>query len=349
MPRNRHTTLTQFLIEERRRFPSATGGFNRLILDVASACKAIARAVALVNLEPRDGATTPHEAATNLEGFSHECFLQFNQDNETLAALLSTDLPPHLAERGAEKEHFLIFDALDGSANVDINAPLGSIFSVLRAPEPTRPVTGEDFLQKGRQQVAAGYAFYGPATMFVLSVGTGVHGFTLDPTFGDFMLTHHDLKVPAETQELSINSTNSPFWQPPVRRYVEECAAGKTGSRGKDFSMRWVDSKVADAHRLLLRGGIFVYPVDTRTSNSQDLHRLLYGANPIGFLVEQAGGRASTGDQPLLDIQPTDLNQRVGLVVGSRSEVERIERYHADPNSTISTHPLFNDVGLFRD
>lgn len=349
MPRLRHTTLTQFLIEERRRFPSATGGFNRLILDVATACKAIARAVSLVNLESRENATTAREAATQLEAFSQECFLHFNRDNTALAALLSPDLPPHVVDEGADAEHLLVFDALDGSTNVDINAPLGSIFSVLRRPVAGRPVTGEDFLQKGRAQVAAGYAFYGPATMFVLSVGTGVHGFTLDPTFGDFMLTHRDLQVPAETRELSINASNGLFWEPPVKRYVRECMAGKTGERGEDFSTRWVDSTVADAHRMLLRGGVFLYPVDTRTSGDRERHRLLFGANPIGFLVEQAGGRASTGDGPLLEVQPTDHDQRVGLVVGSRSEVERIERYHADPGGSTSNHPLFNEVGLFRD
>lgn len=342
----RHTSLTQFLIEERRRFPSATGGFNRLILDVATACKAIARAVLLVNLE-RDRSEPASEVASRLQAFAGESFLHFNRDNETLAALLSQELPAHRLD--ARGEHILVVDPLLGAANLDINAPLGSVFSVLRAPSPGRETKDEDFLQKGRNQVAAGYAFYGPSTMLVLSVGTGVHGFTLDPTFGDFMLTHPALEVPPETRELSINSTNSPFWEAPVKRYVGECVGGATGPRGQEFSMRWVDSVVADAHRLLLRGGVFLYPFDSRPSKADAQQRLLFGANPIGFLVEQAGGRATTGHHPLLDVQPTDTQQRVPVILGSRSEVERIERYHADPNTSISTRPLFNDVGLFRD
>ena len=348
MPRAAHTTLTQFLIEERRRFPSATGGFNRLILDVATACKAIARAILQVNLE-RDRTTTAGEAAAQLETFCADAFLHFNEDNATLAGLLSKDARLTYPEPHPDGEHFLLVDPLVGRANADINATLGSIFSVIRAPEPGRVPTNEDFLQSGKNQIAAGYASYGPSTMFVLSVGSGVHGFTLDPAFGDFRLTHRDLQVPTETQELSINTSNSPFWEPPVKRYVGECMAGATGSRGKDFSMRWVDSIVADTHRLLLRGGIFLYPIDAKTSTSDERHCLLHAANPIGFLVEQAGGRASTGDQPLLDVTPMDIHQRVGLVIGSRSEVERIERYHESPNTSISTHPLFNDVGLFRD
>jgi len=350
MPRTRRTTLTQFLIDERRRFPSATGGFNRLILDVATACKAIARAVSLSNLEMRDESQpTAVETATHLELYAHECFLHFNQDNTTLAGLLAKDMPVHHGESAHDAEHLLVFDPLDGSPNVDINAPLGTTFSILRAPAPGRAVCDEDFLQKGKYQVAAGYALYGPATMLVLSVGTGVHGFTLDPSFGDFILTHRDLRLPTETSEFAINASNSRFWDPPVKRYVTECLAGTTGARGKDFSMRWIASMVADAHRLLLRGGVFLYPLDTSASSGEGRPHLLYGANPIGFLVEQAGGRASTGDEPLLDQQPTDLHQRVGLVFGSRSEVERIERYHTEPHASISSYPLFNERGLFRD
>jgi fructose-1,6-bisphosphatase I/sedoheptulose-1,7-bisphosphatase len=342
MQRTRRPTLTQWLIEERRRFPSATGGFNSLVLDVATACKAIAKAVSLSNLETND------HAAAELELFSHEAFLHFNRDNESIAGLLSNELPAHHADEHKRGEHLLTFDPLVGSSNIDINAPVGSIFSVLHAPSAGK-VEDAHFLQKGSEQVAAGYALYGPATMLVLSVGTGVNAFTLDPTFGDFTLTHRDLRVPSETSEFAINASNSRFWELPVKRYVGECLAGTTGPRGKDFNMRWIASMVADAHRLLLRGGVFLYPFDTNTSSSETRPHLLYGANPIGYLVEQAGGRASTGDGPLLDVQPTSLHQRTGLVFGSRSEVERIENYHAEPNTSISSYPLFNDRGLFRD
>ena len=290
-----------------------------------------------------------HETATRLELFSHEAFLHFNHDNTTLAGLLSKELPAHIAAESPEGEHLLLFDPLDGASNADVNATVGSVFSVLRAPEPGRKVTGEDFLQRGARQVAAGYALYGPATMLVLSVGTGVHGFTLDPTFGDFLLTHRDLQIPAETTEFSINVSNSRFWDTPVKRYVSECMAGSTGPRGKDISMRWIASMVADAHRLLLRGGVILYPPDTNVGRRDERPYLLYGANPIAFLVEQAGGRASNGDGPILDVLPTDLHQRVGLVFGSRNEVERIERYHAEPLTSISGYPLFNERGLFRD
>jgi fructose-1,6-bisphosphatase I/sedoheptulose-1,7-bisphosphatase len=265
--------------------------------------------------------------------------------------MLSEELPdPYQIPAGSPRgKYLLLFDPLDGSSNIDVNAPVGSVFSVLRAPDPTREVLPEDFLQKGEQQVAAGYVLYGPATMLVFTVGTGTHGFTLDPALGDFVLSHPSLKVPADAQEFSINASNSRFWEPPIRRYVNECLAGTTGARGKDYNMRWIASMVADAHRLLLRGGVFLYPRDTKLPASAGRLRLLYEANPLGFLVEQAGGRASTGHGPVLAVQPTALHQRIGLVFGSKTEVERIERYHAEPNALLSGDPLFAERGLFRD
>lgn len=352
MGNNRLRTLTQWLIEERRRFPAATGGFNRLVLDVATACKSIARAVSRASLDRGGEAHAPalaRETAAQLELFSHESFVDFNEGNASLAGLLSKELPAHRGHESAHGEHLLLFDPLDGASNVDIDAPLGSIFSVLHAPEVGRRAVDADFLQKGREQVAAGYALYGPATMLVLSVGTGVHAFTLDPALGDFMLTHRDLRIPPETSELSVNASNTRFWEAPVKRYVNECLAGTTGPREKDFNMRWIASTVAEAHRLLLRGGVFLDPVDASDSSREARAHLLYVANPIGFLVEQAGGRASTGERPLLDVQPSELHERTGLVLGSASEVERIERYHTEPASEASAHALFNRRGLFRD
>ncbi len=258
-------------------------------------------------------------------------------------------IPPNYT-RG---KYLLVFDPLDGSGNIDVNVSVGSIFSILRAPahdsEPGRDVTEVDFLQPGTQQVAAGYALYGPTTMLILSVGNGVVGFTLDPSLGEFKLTHPSIRVPEDTQEFAINSSNSRFWEPPIKRYVDECLAGKSGPRRKDFNMRWIASMVAEAHRILMRGGVFMYPRDTKDASKPGRLRLLYEANPIGFIMEQAGGRASTGRQPVLGVKPSELHQRIGLVFGSRNEVERIERYHHEPATRDPGNPLFAERGLFRD
>ena len=211
-----------------------------------------------------------------------------------------------------------------------------------------RDVTEADFLQPGATQVAAGYALYGPTTMLVLSVGNGVAGFTLNPNLGEFVLTHKNIQVPSDTHEFAINSSNSRFWEPPVKRYVDECLAGKSGPRAKDFNMRWIASMVAEAHRILMRGGVFMYPRDTKDSAMPGRLRLLYEANPIGFVMEQAGGRASTGRQPMLGVKPTGLHQRVGVVFGSKNEVERIERYHHEPERDAPA-PLFAERSLFRN
>jgi len=249
-------------------------------------------------------------------------------------------------------KYLLVFDPLDGSSNIDVNVSVGSIFSILRAPqeaaESGRDVVEADFLQPGASQVAAGYALYGPTTMFVLTVGDGVVAFTLDPNLGEFVLTHPAIRVPEETGEFAINSSNSRFWEPPVKRYVDECLAGRSGPRGKDFNMRWIASMVAEAHRILMRGGVFLYPRDNKDPARAGRLRLLYEANPIGMLMEQAGGRASTGRQPVLGVNPTQLHQRIGLVFGSKSEVERIERYHREPESRDSGTPLFAERSLFR-
>jgi fructose-1,6-bisphosphatase I/sedoheptulose-1,7-bisphosphatase len=212
-----------------------------------------------------------------------------------------------------------------------------------------RDVVEADFLQPGSKQVAAGYALYGPTTMLVLTVGNGVAGFTLDPNLGEFMLTHGDIQVPVDTHEFAINASNSRFWEAPVKRYVDECLAGKTGPRGKDFNMRWIASMVAEAHRILMRGGVFMYPRDTKDAAKPGRLRLLYEANPVGFIMEQAGGRASTGRVPVLGVNPTALHQRIALVFGSKNEVERIERYHTEPAEVEWSNPLFGKSSLFRD
>jgi fructose-1,6-bisphosphatase I / sedoheptulose-1,7-bisphosphatase len=212
-------------------------------------------------------------------------------------------------------------------------------------------VTEADFLQPGSTQIAAGYAIYGPVTMLVITVGNGVAGFTLDPNLGEFKLTHPDIRIAADCREFAINSSNSRFWEPPIKRYVDECLAGKTGPRGADFNMRWIASLVAEAHRILMRGGVFMYPKDTKDAVRPGRLRLLYEANPIGFIVEQAGGRASTGRRKVLEEQPSALHQRIGFVFGSRNEVERIERYHAEYDAGTDKpyqSPLFNERSLYR-
>ncbi|MBI5276770.1 MAG: class 1 fructose-bisphosphatase [Burkholderiales bacterium] len=356
MPLANRITLTQYLIDQRRRFPQATGDFNALILDVALACKAIARAVAFGAL---GGALGRAGGAVNVQGeqqmkldvVANDLFLAMNEWGGHLAGMASEELEqPHpIPVHHPRGKYLLLFDPLDGSGNIDVNVAVGSIFSVLRAPDEAQQgeLTAQHFLQPGRRQVAAGYAIYGPATMFILTVGNGVAGFTLDPHLGEFMLTHPDLKVPPDTQEFAINASNRRFWEPPVQRYVEECQAGRDGPRGKDFNMRWIASMVAEAHRILMRGGVFLYPRDSKDASRAGRLRLLYEANPIGFVMEQAGGRASTARQGVLDVEPQSLHQRIGLVFGSRSEVERIERYHAELLPREVATPLFAERSLF--
>jgi fructose-1,6-bisphosphatase I/sedoheptulose-1,7-bisphosphatase len=363
MPLRQRTTLTQYLIEERRRFPDSKGEFNGLILDVALACKAIARAVAMGELggmygdQATDGGKSVNvqgETQKKLDVLSNELFIRVNEWAGHLAGMASEEMddPYQIPANFPRGKYMLVFDPLDGSSNIDVNVSVGSIFSILRAPQDVidsgRDVTEQDFLQPGQQQVAAGYALYGPTTMLVLTVGNGVAGFTLDPNLGEFMLTHPKLQVPVDTQEFAINASNSRFWEAPITRYVDECLAGKSGARGKDFNMRWIASMVAEAHRILMRGGVFMYPRDNKDPSKAGRLRLLYEANPIGMVMEQAGGRASTGREPMLSVKPDGLHQRIGLVFGSKNEVERIERYHSEPIETANDNPLFSERSLFR-
>lgn len=361
MPWTGRWTLTRYLIEQRRRHPKASGELNALLLDVSLACKAIARIVARGELgAARPGAepgplNVQGEAQKPLDVLSNEIFLRMNEWNGHLAGMASEELeaPWQIPEAYPRGKYLLLFDPLDGSGNIDVNVSVGSIFSVLRAPADLaasgRPASEADFLQAGATQVAAGYALYGPATLLVLSVGDGVVVFTLDPDLGEFVLSQADVQVPADTQEFAINTSNARFWEPPVKRYVDECLAGRTGPRDKDFNMRWIASLVAEAHRILMRGGVFLYPRDTKDPARPGRLRLLYEANPVGFLMEQAGGRASTGRQPLLALMPSALHQRIGLVFGSAHEVARIERYHQQPPPSDVPAPLFAPRSLFRE
>jgi fructose-1,6-bisphosphatase I len=232
-----------------------------------------------------------------------------------------------MSTRALKGQYLVLFDPLDGSSNIDINLTVGTIFSILRCPEGMS-VSEENFLQKGSEQVCAGFVLYGPATMMVITTGQGVNGFTLDQDIGEFILTHPNMRIPEDTCEFAINMSNQRVWEPPVQRYVDECLQGVEGVRGKDFNMRWIASLVADVYRILTRGGVFLYPLDKREPLKPGRLRLMYEANPMALIVEQAGGACSTGRERVLDMQPTGIHQRVPVIFGSKNEVERIVSYH---------------------
>ncbi|MGH3540757.1 MAG: class 1 fructose-bisphosphatase [Mycobacterium sp.] len=348
------TTLVQFLIEERRRHPDASGDLNGLILNVALACKAIANRVAVGALEgmlgSADQINVQGEVQQKLDIVANEHFLRATEWGGQVAGMVSEELAdPYLIPAQYPKGKYLLaFDPLDGSSNIDVNVSVGSIFSVLCAPNPGADPDVGDFLQPGSRQVCAGYAIYGPSTMLVLSVGTGVHAFTLDPALGEFILTRKHIRIPHRTTEFAINASNQRFWEPAVQRYVKDCLTGRAGPRGKDFNMRWVASLVAETHRILTRGGVFLYPRDSRDPAKPGRLRLLYETNPMAFLIEQAGGAASTGRQRMLDVIPDGVHQRVPCIFGAAYEMNRIENYHTDYNEPASTSPLYGTRGLFR-
>ena len=352
MPTGGKPTLTQFLIEQRRPFPEATGDLNAIVTDVSLACKAIARKVAHGALAGLLGAAGSEnvqgEEQKTLDVLSNALFLRANEWGGHLAGMASEELeePYTLPPQFPRGKYLLLFDPLDGSSNIDVNVSVGSIFSVLRASVPGADAEPEDFLQPGTAQVCAGYAIYGPSTMLVLTMGRGTHAFTLDPLLGEWVLSHENLRIPEKTCEFAINASNSRFWGPAVKRYVDECLAGQTGPRGADFNMRWIASLVAETHRILMRGGVFLYPRDSKDPNRAGRLRLLYEANPISFLVEQAGGGASTGYARLMEVLPEALHQRVGLVFGSAREVARIEQYHLEEPASYDS-PLFGTRGLY--
>lgn len=349
------TTLTQFLIEERRRHRESSGDLNSLILDVALACKAISKRMAtgaLTGVIGKFGAVNVQgEQQQKLDVVANDIFLSVNEWTGNVAGMVSEELddPYLIPENYPRGKYLLAFDPLDGSSNIDVNVSVGSIFSILRAVTAGEDPGVEDFLQPGTQQVAAGYAVYGPATVLTITVGRGVHAFTLDPELGEFFLTEEGLTIPESASEYAVNSSNQRFWEPAVLRYVDECLQGANGPRGRDFNMRWVASLVAETHRILTRGGVFLYPRDTKDTSKAGRLRLLYEANPIAMLIEQAGGRATTGYERVLEVQPTEIHQRIGFIFGCSEEVERIERYHADPaEPAADDHPLYAMRGLFR-
>ncbi len=329
-------SVTQFIIEEQRRLPNATGDFTSLLNDVVSACKVISNAVnkgALIGvLGTADTENVQGETQKKLDIITNEVFIKSNEWAGHLAAMASEeedDIYPIPAQYPRGK-YLMCFDPLDGSSNIDVNISVGTIFSILKCPEGVTDPTKEDFLQPGTEQVCAGYALYGPSTMLVLTTGNGVNGFTLDRDIGEFILSHPNMTIPADTREFAINASNMRFWEAPVKRYVDECMAGVEGPRGDNFNMRWVASMVAEVHRILTRGGIFLYPKDTKDPSKAGKLRLMYEANPMSMIVEQAGGASSTGRERIMELKPEDIHQRVPVILGSKNEVEVVASYHKD-------------------
>jgi len=353
-------SLTRYLVEQQRADGLIPGQLRLLLEVVARACKSISQAVnkgALGGvLGTAESENVQGEIQKKLDIIANEVLIEANEWGGHLAAMASEEMDSIyvVPNRYPQGEYLLMFDPLDGSSNIDVNVSIGTIFSVLKKPDDHPGVQEGDFLQPGTQQVAAGYCIYGPQTTLVLTVGNGVAMFTLDREQGSFVLTQEDIQIPADTKEFAINMSNMRHWDEPMKRYIDECLAGKEGPRGKDFNMRWIASMVADVHRILMRGGVFMYPWDKRASMVADVHRILmrggvfmypwdkrepekagklrlmYEANPMSWLVEQAGGAATNGKQRILDLKPTKLHERVSVMLGSRNEVERLTQYHAE-------------------
>ena len=327
-------SLTRYLVEQQRVNGLIPAQLRLLLEVVARSCKSISQAVnkgALGGvLGTAESENVQGEIQKKLDIIANEVLIEANEWGGNLAAMASEEMEDIyvVPNRYPQGEYLLLFDPLDGSSNIDVNVSIGTIFSVLRKPEGSQ-VSEQDFLQAGSKQVAAGYCVYGPQTTLVLTVGNGVAMFTLDREQGSFVLTQENIQIPADTQEFAINMSNMRHWDAPIKRYVDECLAGKEGPRGKDFNMRWIASMVADVHRILTRGGIFMYPWDKREPAKPGKLRLMYEANPMGWLIEQAGGAATNGKERILDINPTQLHQRVSVILGSKSEVERVTGYHA--------------------
>ncbi|MGC1550065.1 MAG: class 1 fructose-bisphosphatase [Rhodanobacter sp.] len=330
-------SLIQFLIEERRA-GHINAELSLLIEVVARACKRIGVATgkgALGDVLGNAGTDNVQgEAQKKLDVISNEILLEANAWGGHLAACASEEMedPQQIPDGYPKGNHLLLFDPLDGSSNIDVNVSVGTIFSVLRCPEGITEPKVEDFLQPGTAQLAAGYVVYGPATVLVLTFGHGAHEFTLDREVGSFILSRRHMKIPEATAEFAINMSNQRHWEAPMQRYVGELLAGTEGPRGKDFNMRWVASMVADVHRILTRGGVFFYPLDAKITSKggSGKLRLMYEANPMAFIVEQAGGAATTGRERIMDLQPTALHQRVPVFLGSKSEIEVATHYHVE-------------------
>lgn len=346
-------TLANFLKKELQGTETAIS-LSNLLFNIANICTEIASLAAKGALADITGKLESQniqgETQMQLDVLTNELFINSLAESSLVAGLASEEEDGVLVFADAKEAEFLVlFDPLDGSSNVPVNVSVGSIFSVLKAPKGRCPEE-PDFLQPGNKQVAAGYALYGPATMLVLSVGKGTHGFTLDTESKSFKLTHQNMQVTEKTSEFAINASNERFWDAPTVRYVNECKAGAEGKRERNFNMRWVASMVADVHRILLRGGIYLYPKDNKNPPREGRLRLMYEANPMSMLIEQAGGKGSTGTQCIMNIVPENIHQRVPVIIGTAEEVNLIERYtrtYESGNVQIGDSPLFGGKSLF--
>ncbi|MCK5479391.1 MAG: class 1 fructose-bisphosphatase [Methylococcales bacterium] len=331
-------SLPQFITEQHRNTPNATEDLTSLLNDIVTACKQISHLVNQGDLigtwGSADSENVQGEVQKKLDIISNDYMVDALKWTGHLAGMASEeeDDPIAIPDEYPKGKYLALFDPLDGSSNIDVNLTVGTIFSILRCEHGINP-TLEDFLQKGSKQICAGFVLYGPSTMLILTMGQGVNGFTLDQEIGEFYLTHPNMTIPEDTQEFAINMSNQRFWEPPVQRYIEECLQGTDGPREKDFNMRWIASLVAEVYRVLTRGGIFTYPYDLKDPGKEGRLRLMYEANPIGFIVEQAGGLCSTGRERILDINPKEIHQRVPVILGAKNEVKRLVSYHQEYDS----------------
>jgi fructose-1,6-bisphosphatase I len=306
-------------------------GLQELLMAVANTCIHLSDEVAQGALMGIFGSAgtgnVQGEVQQKLDVIANDLLIAGVQHCKSLAGLASEEeeLPVAVQDTG---DYLLLFDPLDGSSNIDVNVSIGTIFSILQKEAPASPLNPNDFLLSGRHQAAAGYVVYGPQTTLALTLGAGVVMFTLDRVSTQFVLIKEGVTIAPTTKEFAINMSNMRHWAAPVRRYIDECLAGTSGVRAKDFNMRWIASMVADVHRILSRGGIFLYPWDQREPHKPGKLRLMYEANPMSFLIEQAGGVSTNGTELIMDIVPTELHQRVSIMLGAREEVERLQNYH---------------------
>lgn len=331
-PSQLNTSFQHYLETSNIRGAAIPAGLQELLLAVAQTCSTLSHEVAqgaLIGLLGSAGTgNVQGEVQQKLDVIANDLLIEGVQHCKSLAGLASEEMELPVVVQGTG-DYLLLFDPLDGSSNIDVNVSIGTIFSVLQKQDPSAPLQTSDFLLSGRHQVAAGYVVYGPQTTMALTLGDGVVMFTLNKQTGEFLLIKSAVTISHSSKEFAINMSNMRHWAEPVRRYVQECLAGTSGERDKDFNMRWIASMVADVHRVLSRGGVFMYPWDQREPNKPGKLRLMYEANPMSFLVEQAGGASTNGNQQILDLVPTDLHERVSVMLGSKEEIERLQQYHA--------------------
>ena len=327
-----NTNFKQYLVDAKPKGAAIPAGLQDLLLAVVNTCSTLSHEVAqgaLIGLLGSAGSgNVQGEVQQKLDIIANDQLMAGVKGCQSLAGLASEEMELPVAVQGTG-DYLLLFDPLDGSSNIDVNVSIGTIFSILKKQDPSTPLQTSDFLLSGRHQVAAGYVVYGPQTTMALTLGDGVVMFTLNKETGEFLLIRDAVTISPSTKEFAINMSNMRHWAEPVRRYVEECLAGTTGARDKDFNMRWIASMVVDVHRVLSRGGVFIYPWDKRDPKKAGKLRLMYEANPMSFLVEQAGGVSINGTQTIMDLEPTDLHERVSVMLGSEEEIDRLKRYHS--------------------